>query len=153
MKKVVIADDNKKILEQLEKGLRENNLIDIVGIASNGEEELKYIEQFLPDIVITDIEMPKKNGIDVIETVKDFKKVPDFIVITGGADKDIMQRLYQLPIKKICYKPVDIQMLIDEILLMIDKTQTERLEKSLKKEKNIIVKLKRILKEKLKNPE
>ena len=99
MLKLVVADDNKFLLEHIVNELKKSNKIEIVGIANDGDEELKYIMQFVPDVVITDIEMPKKTGIEVIEIVKEFEKIPEFIVITGGVSMDIMKKT-QLEMKK-----------------------------------------------------
>ena len=115
MIKIVIADDNEILLEQIVKGLKQNQEIEIVGIAKNGQEELDYIKQFCPDVVITDIEMPKMTGVEVIEIAKDFENPPEFIVITGGASSEIMKKLYSLPIRNIFSKPLEIQRIIDEI--------------------------------------
>ncbi len=115
MIRIVVADDNKVLLEHIVKALKKSDKIEVVGIANDGEEELKYIMQFNPDVVITDIEMPKKTGVEVIEIVKEFEKVPEFIVITGGASIDIMKKLYSLPVKNIYNKPVDMEKLVNEI--------------------------------------
>ena len=82
------------ILQDFVKGLKQSQEIEIVGIAKNGQEELDYIKQFCPDVVITDIEMPKMTGVEVIEIAKDFENPPEFIVITGGASSEIMKKLY-----------------------------------------------------------
>lgn len=115
MIKIIVADDNEILLEQIVKGLKQSQKIEIVGVAKNGQEELDYIKQFCPDIVITDIEMPKMTGVEVIDIAKDFENPPEFIVITGGASSEIMNKLYSLPIRNIFNKPLDIQRLIDEI--------------------------------------
>lgn len=109
MIKIVVADDNEVLLEQIVKGLKQSEEIEIVGVAKNGQEELEYIKQFCPDIVITDIEMPKKTGVEVIEIAKDFEKPPDFIVKTGGVSSEIMKKLYSLPVRNIFNKPLEIQ--------------------------------------------
>ena len=77
MIRIVVADDNEVLLEHIVKGLKESDKLEVVGIANDGEKELKHIMQFAPDVVITDIEMPKKTGIEVIEIVKDFEKIPE----------------------------------------------------------------------------
>lgn len=115
MIKIIVADDNEILLEQIVKGLKQSQKIEIVGVAKNGQEELDYIKQFCPDIVITDIEMPKMTGVEVIDIAKDFENPPEFIVITGGASSEIMNKLYSLPIRNIFNKPLVIQRLIDEI--------------------------------------
>lgn len=142
MIKIVIADDNEILLEQIVKGLKQSQEIEIVGIAKNGQEELEYIKQFCPDIVITDIEMPKMTGVEVIEIAKDFENPPEFIVITGGASSEIMKKLYSLPVRNIFNKPLEIQRLIDEIEnTKVVEIPKEKI-KTLAEEKSLLGKLK-----------
>ena len=142
MIKIVIADDNEILLEQIVKGLKQSQEIEIVGIAKNGQEELDYIKQFCPDVVITDIEMPKMTGVEVIEIPKDFENPPEFIVITGRASSEIMKKLYSLPIRNIFSKPLEIQRIIDEI----EKTKVVEIPKervkTLAEEKSLFRKIK-----------
>lgn len=143
MIKIVIADDNEILLEQIVKGLKQNQEIEIVGIAKNGQEELDYIKQFCPDVVITDIEMPKMTGVEVIEIAKDFENPPDFIVITGGASSEIMKKLYSLPVRNIFNKPLEIQRIIDEIEnTKVVEIPKEKI-KTLAEEKSLLGKLKK----------
>ena len=142
MIKIVVADDNEVLLEQIVKGLKQSEEIEIVGVAKNGQEELEYIKQFCPDIVITDIEMPKMTGVEVIEIAKDFENPPEFIVITGGASSEIMKKLYSLPVRNIFNKPLEIQRLIDEIEnTKVVEIPKEKI-KTLAEEKSLLGKLK-----------
>ena len=143
MIKIVVADDNEVLLEQSVKGLKQSEEIEIVGVAKNGQEELEYIKQFCPDIVITDIEMPKMTGVEVIEIAKDFENPPDFIVITGGASSEIMKKLYSLPVRNIFNKPLEIQRIIDEIEnTKVVEIPKEKI-KTLAEEKSLLGKLKK----------
>lgn len=143
MIKIVVADDNEVLLEQIVKGLKQSEEIEIVGVAKNGQEELEYIKQFCPDIVITDIEMPKMTGVEVIEIAKDFENPPDFIVITGGASSEIMKKLYSLPVRNIFNKPLEIQRIIDEIEnTKVVEIPKEKI-KTLAEEKSLLGKLKK----------
>ena len=142
MIKIVVADDNEILLEQIVKGLKQSEEIEIVGVAKNGQEELEYIKQFCPDIVITDIEMPKMTGVEVIEIAKDFENPPEFIVITGGASSETMKELYSLPVKNIFNKPLEIQRIINEIEnTKVIEIPKERL-KTPAKEKSLFSKIK-----------
>ncbi|MCI9247136.1 MAG: response regulator [Clostridia bacterium] len=142
MIRIVVADDNEVLLEHIVKGLKESDKLEVVGIANDGEKELKHIMQFAPDVVITDIEMPKKTGIEVIEIVKDFEKIPEFIVITGGASIDIMKKLYSLPVKNIYNKPVDIEKLVNEIESITEiESREETIESKLTEESNVLKKI------------
>lgn len=142
MIRIVVADDNKVILEHIVNALKKSNEIEVVGIANDGDEELKYIMQFNPDVVITDIEMPKKTGVEVIEIVKEFEKVPEFIVITGGASIDIMKKLYSLPVKNIYNKPVDVEKLVNEIESITEiENREEIIDSKLAEESNFFKKI------------
>lgn len=138
MKKVVVADDNEVLLNQLVNSLKMCDEIEIVGIAKDGEEELEYIKNEKPDVAVTDIEMPKKTGVDVIEIAKDFDSSPEFIVITGGASFETMQKLNKLPVKHIFQKPLNTKNLVEEILREEDREELTEQERIQKTESNTI---------------
>jgi two-component system response regulator DegU len=77
--RVFIADDH----AIMRKGLRDLILaepeFDVCGEAANGTEALKKIEELLPDIVVTDVDMPQMSGIDIAVAIR--KKNLDLSVI------------------------------------------------------------------------
>ena len=66
----MIADDHSLIREGLRQLLEFDGSIKIVGEASNGEECLNKLEEFNPEVLLLDINMPEKNGIDVLKQMK-----------------------------------------------------------------------------------
>ena len=66
---VAIADDNERMVEILDGILRQDEELQIVGIARNGEEACRVIKEKEPDIVLLDIIMPKLDGLTVMEKV------------------------------------------------------------------------------------
>ena len=68
--KVMIADDHSLIREGLRQLLEFDGSIEVVGEASNGEECLTKLEEFNPEVLLLDINMPEKNGIDVLKQMK-----------------------------------------------------------------------------------
>ena len=62
---VAIADDNERMVEILDGILRQDEELQIVGIARNGEEACRVIKEKEPDIVLLDIIMPKLDGLTV----------------------------------------------------------------------------------------
>lgn len=72
MIKAIIIDDEKKCVSYLQKLLQEHAELEVVAATNNPEEGIKFIEQHEPDLVFLDIEMPNKNGFEVLEAVKDF---------------------------------------------------------------------------------
>ncbi len=83
MKKILIVDDDIHYLNMLKEFLSKENFK--IRTASNGYEALDQIEKEKPDIVLTDIIMPDKEGIQVIRELrlKD-KNIPIFAMSGGG---------------------------------------------------------------------
>ena len=83
--RVFIADDNRLLLEGLASMLVEIDDINVVGMASSGNQALEQIEQLLPDVALVDIGMPDKDGFDVTLALhKDFPAVK--VIILGMPD-------------------------------------------------------------------
>lgn len=83
--KVLIADDNKIISENIRKIIDKFEEVEIVGIAYDGEEEYNFIKKFQPDFVFSDVQMPKMTGIEVLEKLNNekFKNIPKAVFVTG----------------------------------------------------------------------
>ncbi|MGC5774902.1 response regulator [Paenibacillus pabuli] len=77
--KVLIADDQELILESLHIVLSMEEDIEIVGLASNGEEAIHCCEQVQPDIVLMDINMPVMDGVAATALIK--KRIPGIKII------------------------------------------------------------------------
>lgn len=102
-----IADDQKELMNYLVSILKNKEEIEIIGSAENGQEEFDKIIELEPDIVFTDNQMPKLNGLDVIDLVRksNIKKQPEFVLITGDRDYTIINRAYSLNVLGVVNKP------------------------------------------------
>lgn len=82
MKKILIIEDDTAIRESLAEMLQLNNY-EVLAM-DNALEISNIVEDFRPDILITDIIMPDKDGIEIIIEIR--KKYPDIILIaiSGG---------------------------------------------------------------------
>ena len=89
--KVLIAEDNAEYADTLKRTFEKNN-IKVVGIAEDGVKALEEIERLSPDLVTLDIIMPRMDGIQVLERLKDKPedKRPHVIVVTRNAKESIM---------------------------------------------------------------
>ena len=79
MRKVLIVDDNALFRKTLRVSLRAQFPFLSVSEASDGEEALKAIPEFLPDVIFMDIHLPGRNGLEVTRTIKDL--YPDIKVV------------------------------------------------------------------------
>lgn len=77
--KVMIADDHSLVREGIKQLLEFDGSIEIVSEASNGIECLDKLESCVPDVLLLDINMPEKNGLEVLEEIK--RKELDFKVL------------------------------------------------------------------------
>jgi len=82
MIKTVIVDDSEMVREVIRDFLEEDGNFNIIGEASDGEEGVEKILALNPDLVTSDIEMPKMNGLEMIEKVMSTHPVP-IVVITS----------------------------------------------------------------------
>ena len=77
MAKILIVDDEEPILTMYGAALTSHEVL----TASNGEDAIKMIEKESPDLVLLDIIMPKSNGLDVLEKLKNGKETSQIPVI------------------------------------------------------------------------
>ena len=82
MKKIVLIDDDHEFRNMLQEGLEQAGFV--IFPASDGLEGLECIQKNKPDLVITDIIMPEKEGVETILEIKN--KYPDlkYIAMSGG---------------------------------------------------------------------
>ena len=80
--RTLIVDDEPLARDRVKRFLRDETDITIVGECGNGAEAIKTIKQEKPDLVFLDIQMPEKNGFEVIKSL-DAKSVPTVIFVTA----------------------------------------------------------------------
>ena len=90
MTKIIIVDDQKTIREFLKLHLANEPDIQIVGIAENGEAAIRTVEEYRPDIVLMDIEMPTMDGIVATQIISQRFPATRVILLTS---KDNRQQL------------------------------------------------------------
>lgn len=81
--------------------------------ATNGQEGLELYNQIKPDLIITDIQMPKMNGLDMIKEINN-KKIP-IIITTAFSDIDYFLKAIELNVNKFIIKPINLMELVKSI--------------------------------------
>ena len=114
---IAIADDNERILELLDEIISQDEELQVVGKATNGEEALDIIKTKEPDVVLLDIIMPKMDGLSVMEKVKNDAnlKKPAFIMITAIGQEGITEDAFNLGADFYIMKPFDNEVVINRI--------------------------------------
>lgn len=123
--RIIIADDNTAWCDLLKKYLEKNSDVEIIGMTSDGEEQIAMIKTLKPDIVVTDLKREKGlSGIEVIKRCNEgnMEKVK-FLVETGCYYEDQMDMLKNMGINHVLYKPF----VLDNIIEKIEEIQNEEI--------------------------
>ena len=108
MIKAILADDEVLAIKMLRELINWKRFdIEICGTASDGEEAFEAFQRFLPDLVITDIGMPRMNGLDFIRKVREINQTTEFILISAHADFRYVQQAMRLGCVDYVLKPID----------------------------------------------
>ncbi len=103
---LIIVEDEKIMLKELLNTIRWNELgIMVTATAGDGEEGERLIKETAPDIVITDIQLPKKNGLDMVADCNLLDQ--NVIVLSGYTDFKYTRKAIQLGVYDYLEKPVD----------------------------------------------
>ncbi|MDD3224913.1 MAG: sporulation transcription factor Spo0A [Clostridium sp.] len=121
---VLIADDNKEFCNILNEYLLNQSDIVVVGIAKDGIEAIKLIEEKKPDLVILDIIMPHLDGLGVLEKLNsmELEKMPSVIVLSAVGQDKITQRAINLGADYYVVKPFDMDIFTKRIRQMFNNT-------------------------------
>ena len=82
---VLIVDDEPLFVEMVEAMLGAERGIEVVGMAADGDEGVRLAAELEPDVIVMDISMPGKNGIDATREIKAQNPQARILILTGGA--------------------------------------------------------------------
>ena len=110
MVKLLIVDDSVFMRTVIRDMVTKDPTIDVVGTASNGIDALEKIQSLEPDLVTLDIEMPKMNGIQVLEELKKQRKRPKILMLSTLTSEgaEMTTRAIRLGADDFMLKPKDI---------------------------------------------
>ncbi|MDR2080978.1 MAG: response regulator [Campylobacteraceae bacterium] len=101
---VLLIEDEERLRKSFKKVL--SLYVGEVYEASDGEEGLKVYEKRCPNIIITDIRMPKMNGLDFIETIRKTNKTIPIVVTSAYSDMDYLLKSIKLLLIEYLLKPI-----------------------------------------------
>jgi CheY-like chemotaxis protein len=118
---VLLVEDNAADILLLQEALEDIGLDLNLYVVHNGEEAMSYLQQsgpyleaVRPDLILLDLNLPKKNGFSVLEEIKQdskLKQIPVIVLSTSQAQEDI-DRCYLLQANCFITKPSDLEVFI-----------------------------------------
>ncbi|MUG85105.1 response regulator [Paenibacillus timonensis] len=125
MYNVMIVEDSKPILRNIRTLLGSLELpVQVVATATNGEEALELIRQQPVDLVLTDIRMPKMDGLTLIEQAKQLRPQLLFILISGYNDFEYTRKAINLQVFDYLLKPIERKQLAEVMNRAIERLQS-----------------------------
>lgn len=123
---MLIVDDEASICNGLSHAIPWKKLnINVIGTAKNGEEAFLQIQTCKPDIVITDIRMPRCDGLQLIEKVQKAGIGCKFIILSGYGDFKYAQTAMKFGVKSYLLKPIKKAELLEEVRKIQDEIFTK----------------------------
>ncbi|KIL38510.1 chemotaxis protein CheY [Gordoniibacillus kamchatkensis] len=121
--KILMADDNREFTHLLSEFISEQDDMEVVGVAYNGNDVLRTIEQQreVPDVLILDIIMPHLDGLGVLERLREMNlnPMPKIIMLTAFGQENITQKAVQLGASYYILKPFDMEVLTNRIRQLV----------------------------------
>lgn len=93
---ILIVDDNMNFVNRLVGLIREQVNIAYIQVAENYDEACLFISDEMPDVILLDINLPGKNGLDLLKKLKQAKSACQVIMITNHADDYYRQQCLDL---------------------------------------------------------
>ena len=115
---VLLVEDNPGDARLTQEALKEGKILNRVSVVTDGEEAMaflrregKHADAPRPDVILLDLNLPKKDGREVLAEIKEdeaLKRIPVVILTTSRAEEDIA-RTYNLHANCFVTKPVDLE--------------------------------------------
>jgi two-component system, response regulator PdtaR len=118
-RRVLIAEDEALIRLDLAEMLREEGY-DVVGEAGDGQEAVDLAESLKPDLVIMDVKMPRRDGIDAAAEIAE-KRIAPVLVLTAFSQRELVERARDAGAMAYLVKPFSITDLIPAIELAVSR--------------------------------
>ena len=124
MIEVLLVEDDPGDVLMTQEAFEEHKVRNKLTVVSDGAEALSYLRRegqyegaTRPDLILLDLNLPKRDGREVLEEIKkdeDLGRIPVVVLTTSAADEDIL-RSYQLHANAYVTKPVDFERFISVI--------------------------------------
>ena len=88
--RVMLVDDHEIVRDGIRELLHQSSDFEVVGEAGNGEAAVRIAEHLKPDVIIMDVLMPVKNGIDACREIAEILPDTRLLILTAASEEDAM---------------------------------------------------------------
>jgi len=115
--RVVLADDNREFTNLLAEFIDQQEDMEVVGVAYNGNDVIAVLENTAADVLILDIIMPHLDGLAVLERLHSMQLpvFPKIIMLTAFGQEEITKKAVELGASYYILKPFDMEVLTNRI--------------------------------------
>lgn len=94
--KVLIADDHSMVREGFRQLLQLEEEFEVIGEAANGEATIQLIKELHPDVILLDINMPVKNGLEVLQEIKEMNIEVKVLMLTIHNEVEYLMKAIEI---------------------------------------------------------
>ncbi len=120
-KLILLVEDNPDDVDLTLRAFKRNNIVADVIVLEDGQKAIDYVEALgsntkVPDVIFLDLKLPKKNGLDVLNYLRNEKKTKiPVVILTSSVEESDLINAYSLGANSYIRKPVDFLQFIDNI--------------------------------------
>ena len=123
MKKILIIDDETITIHIIKFTLEDNPNFEIV-TATDGSKAIEYLEKNIPDLIISDLVVPFKTGVEVVSYVNQkYPKVPIIVISSLASNHTSVQEVKKLNISYYISKPLDSEILNNCVIELLSNNE------------------------------
>ena len=123
MKKILIIDDETITIHIIKFTLEDNPNFEIVTV-TDGSKAIEYLEKNIPDLIISDLVIPFKTGVDVVSYVNQkYPKVPIIVISSLASNHTSVQEVKKLNISYYISKPLDSEILNNCVIELLSNNE------------------------------
>ena len=118
---ILLVEDNPADVRLTQEGIKEARIVNNLNVVGDGEEAMKFLRKegeynksSKPDLILLDLNLPKKDGREVLAEIKEddkLKNIPVVVLTTSEAEQDILKS-YDLHANCYVCKPIDLEQFI-----------------------------------------
>jgi two-component system, response regulator, stage 0 sporulation protein A len=128
---ILIVEDNKEFSNLLAEYLSRHQNFKVLGVANDGVEAFRLVQELSPDLLLLDMIMPHMDGLGVLEKLSSIKisHLPKIVVLSALGQDRITQRALELGADYYIIKPFDMDVLAQRIMQMFNDNSTDMITK------------------------